>query len=88
MGMSSPFNPDLADFSGMTGERNLFIHSIVHTKRLLWWMKPARKLLQRQHYLPFTLRSAQQREDDRESSVHLLHPRSSDGRHPLRRAGA
>jgi len=29
MGMSSPFNPDLADFSGMTGERNLYIQ-IVH----------------------------------------------------------
>jgi serpin B len=35
MGMSSPFKPDLADFSGMNGERNLFIHSIAHKAFIL-----------------------------------------------------
>ncbi len=35
MGMSSPFKPDLADFSGMNGERNLFIHSIAHQAFIL-----------------------------------------------------
>jgi serpin B len=35
MGMSSPFKPDLADFSGMNGERNLFIHSITHKAFIL-----------------------------------------------------
>lgn len=30
MGMPSAFNPDLADFSGMTGNRDLFISDVIH----------------------------------------------------------
>ncbi len=30
LGMPDAFNPDLADFSGMTGERDLFISDVIH----------------------------------------------------------
>jgi serpin B len=30
MGMSAAFNPDIADFSGMTGNRNLYIGNVIH----------------------------------------------------------
>lgn len=30
LGMSDAFNPDLADFSGMTGNRDLFISDVIH----------------------------------------------------------